>query len=208
MSLEPRLTTSVQRPIFTPSPSRARSLGEQPDFPTRLIGNLRPRPPQGSSTRSSTARTALVHTRRKIAFNIPVLNAKRLASLTNTLSDYVLTKVVIHSCRGELTQSIARYRLHPPHLFHPHYLLNPDQSLVVSPNHLLPTTHCPFNPDHLHHPGPSCSIRIVPLMCLLGIKTRTTISPTERMRTKSPPAKTATLSGVTAKMNSSVFFSN
>ena len=128
-----------------------------------------------------------------------------LQELTNKS---VLTKVVIHSCRGELMQSIARYLSNLPHLYHPHYLLNPDQSLVVYPNHLLPTTHCPFNPDHLHHPGPSCSIRIVPLMCLLGIETRTTISSTGHLRTKSPLAKTATLSGVTARLNSSVFFPN
>ena len=120
-----------------------------------------------------------------------------LQELTNKS---VLTKVVIHSCHGELMQSIARYLPNLPHLYHPHYLLNPDQSLVVYPNHPLPTTHCSFNPDHLHHPGPSFSTRI-PLTCLLGIATRTTTTPT-----KSPSARTATLSGVTARLKPSVFF--
>ena len=200
MSLGPRLTTSVQRPISIPSPSRARSLGEQPNFPPGTIEYPCPRMIQRSSARSSTARTVLVSTKQKIARHFPALNAKRLGSLTNTPNDSVLTKEVTHSCHGELIQPIDSS------LPNPHNLLNPDQSLVVYPNHPLPTTHCSFNPDRLHHPSPFCFTRI-PLTCLLlGIATRTTTTPTERMRTKSPPAKTATLSGVTARLNSSVFF--
>ena len=199
MSLGLRLTTSVQRPISIPSPSRARSLGEQQNFPPGTIKYPCPRMIQRSSARSLTARTVRVSTKRKIARLFPALNAKRLGSLTNTPNDSVLTKEVTHSCHGELIQPIDSS------LPNPHYLLNPDQSLVVYPNHPLPTTHYSFNPDHLHHPGPSFSTRI-PLTCLLGIATRTTTTPTERMRTNSPPARTETLSGVTARLKPSVFF--
>ena len=202
MSLGPSLTTSVQRPIFIPSPSRLRSLGERTNFPSRRVRNPTPRlrMTQGPCSRSSTARTVLVHTKRRIASYFPASNAKQLANLTNTHNGTVLTKEVIHSCHGELIQPIDSS------LPNSHYLLNPDQSLVVYPNHPLPTTHCSFNPDRLHHPSPFFFTRI-PLTCLLlGIATRTTTTPTERMRTKSPPARTATLSGVTARLKHSVFF--
>ena len=149
MSLGPRLTTSVQRPISIPFPSRARSLGEQQNFPPGTIKYPCPRMIQRSSARSSTARTVLVSTKRKTA-----LNAKRLGSLTNTPNDSVLTKEVTHSCHGELIQPIDSS------LPNPHYLLNPDHSLVVYPNHLLPTTHC--SPPSTHTTYNTTQVRPVP----------------------------------------------
>ena len=185
MSLGPSLTTSVQRPIFIPSPSRLKSLGERTNFPSRRVRTPTPRPrmTQGSYTRSSTARTVLVHTKRRIASHFPAPNVKQLASLTNTPNGTVLTKGVTPSCHGKLTWSS-------------------DQSLVASPNHLLPTapTH---HPDHLHHPSPSCPPRIF-FMYILGMTTRSITTPKGRTMTKSPPV-TATLSGVT-EMDSSAFF--
>ena len=71
-----------------------------------------------------------------------MLNAKRLAGLTNTRNDYALIEEVTRSYHGKFTQLIVRYRLNLPHLYHPHYLANPDQSLVAYPNHTysLPQT--------------------------------------------------------------------
>ena len=137
MSLGPRLTTSVQRPISIPSPSRARSLGEQPNFPPGTIKYPCPRMIQRSSARSSTA-----------SQNCSGLHKTKNCSTFPCVKCKATGKPDEHSQRlcpdkGGYPQLPWRANsAHRQFTPHPHYLLNPDQSLVVYPNHPLPTTHC------------------------------------------------------------------